>query len=75
MGVAYVSGGFFDDQDARVRFNDRGFIFADSLYEVIRYYGGRPFRLDEHLRRLRAGAEEIGLSLPDAVVEAGPDAR
>jgi D-alanine transaminase len=65
----YVSGQFCDERDAHVRFDDRGFIFADGLYEVIRYYDGRPFRLDEHLHRLREGAEEISLALPDNFAE------
>ena len=59
--VVYISGRFVDEGDAQVRYDDRGFIFADGLYEVIRYYGGRPFRLDEHMQRLRDGAEEVGL--------------
>jgi D-alanine transaminase len=63
--VVYVSGQFVDEHDAHVRFDDRGFIFADGLYEVIRYYSGQPFRIDEHMQRLRDGAGEVGLELPE----------
>ena len=38
--------------DARLGVEDRGFQFADGVYEVIRLYDGRPFTLAEHLERL-----------------------
>ncbi len=48
--------------DARVSVFDRGFLYGDSVYEVIRTYGGRPFELDAHLARLRHSAARIGLA-------------
>ena len=69
--VAYVNGTFVEEADAHVRFDDRGFIFADGLYEVIRCYAGTPFRLDAHVERLREGAEQIRLELPREVDDAG----
>lgn len=68
--VVYVNGAFVDEVDAHVRFDDRGFIFADGLYEVIRCYGGTPFRLNAHIDRLRTGAEQIQLNLPRGVDQA-----
>src|SRR5262245_33563051 len=65
--VVYASGQFVEDGDAHIRFDDRGLIFADGLYEVIRYYSGQPFRIEEHLQRLRDGAGEIGLPLPETL--------
>ena len=38
---------------------DNGFTFGDSVYETLRTYGGRPFHLDRHLRRLRASADRL----------------
>jgi D-alanine transaminase len=65
--TVYVSGEFLDEDNAHIRFDDRGFIFADGLYEVIRYYSGEPFRLDGHMQRLRDGAAEVGLELPEVL--------
>jgi len=45
--------------------NDRGFMFADGVYEVIRSYGGRLFRPQEHLSRLRLSLEALRIVLPD----------
>ncbi|HKG93287.1 MAG TPA: aminotransferase class IV, partial [Gemmatimonadaceae bacterium] len=53
---------------------DRGFTLADGLFETMRAYGGRVFRLDAHLRRLRDGLRVLGIELGDdpraAVAEA-----
>lgn len=45
---------------------DRGFLYGDSVFEVFRTYGGRPFALDEHLSRLRRSAERVSLEVPVA---------
>ncbi|MCX5970430.1 MAG: D-amino acid aminotransferase [Coprothermobacterota bacterium] len=50
--------------ELRVSADDRGFLFADGIYEVIRVYGSRPFLLREHLLRLARSAEGIRLQLP-----------
>lgn len=51
----YLNGKYLDHAQATIPIDDRGFLFADGVYEVIRIYGGRPFLADPHLRRLRAG--------------------
>ena len=43
---------------------DRGFLYGDSVYEVVRTYGGRVFELGRHLDRMERTAERIGLTLP-----------
>lgn len=43
---------------------DRGFLYGDSVYEVVRTYAGRPFELDRHLLRMERTAARIGLTLP-----------
>jgi branched-chain amino acid aminotransferase len=65
-----------DDQlagpdDARIPVLDRGFLYGDSIYEVVRTYGGKPFALGPHLARLERSAEAIALPLPSrtAIVE------
>lgn len=59
--LAYVNGTFSPIDQAVVPLNDRGFYFADSVYEGIPVYGARPFRLDAHLRRLRESLEAVRL--------------
>jgi len=62
--LAYVGGEFVPLGDAKVSIEDRGFVFADGVYEVIVAYNGRPFKLAEHLARLMKSAEAILLPLP-----------
>ncbi len=59
--VVNLDGVLVRPADARVSVFDRGFLYGDSVYEVVRTYGGRPFELDAHLARLRHSAERIGL--------------
>jgi len=57
----YLNGQFVSQADAHISIDDRGFNFGDAVYEVIRLYDGRPFRLQEHLDRLRRSAAGIWL--------------
>lgn len=50
--------------EARISVLDRGFLYGDSVYEVIRTYGGVPFALPEHLARLRASAAYLYMAVP-----------
>ncbi len=62
----YLDGRIVEAEEARIPVNDRGVLFGDGLFETIRAYGGRPFRLDRHLRRLREGCRVLRISgLPD----------
>lgn len=67
---ASVNGHITPLEDARVPVLDHGFVFGDSVYEVVRTYGGRPFETGRHLRRLRASADRLGIAiaLPDAEI-------
>ncbi len=69
--MAVVNGVVMPLADATVSVEDRGFQFGDGVYELIRCYGGRPFRLDEHLRRLERSAR--ALELPPLERRDGPD--
>lgn len=60
----WIDGKTIPLADAKIGVEDRGFQFADGVYEVIRIYAGVPFTLDEHLDRLQRSAEGIELSLP-----------
>src|SRR5687767_9168501 len=60
---ASVDGEVVPAGEARVSVLDNGFTFGDSVYETLRTYGGRPFRLERHLQRLRASAGRLGIGL------------
>ena len=62
--LVYIDGKFVLPGEAMVSVDDRGFVFADGVYEVIAVYDGRPFKLPEHLARLARSAEGIQLPLP-----------
>lgn len=64
QGVISVDGVITPVAEARVSPMDHGFLFGDSIYEVVRTLGRRPVALREHMERLRASAELIGLDLP-----------
>jgi len=59
--VIYLNGKFVSPAEAVVPINDRGFLFGDAVYEVIRSYDGRLWALERHLRRLQHGLESIDI--------------
>ncbi len=59
-----LDGVLVPPEHAHVSIFDRGFLYGDSVYEVIRTYGGRPFELPRHLDRLEGSAARIALPLP-----------
>ena len=62
--IAYFNGQFLPKEEIKVSPDDRGFLFADGVYEVIRAYGGKPFRMEEHLKRLARSLKEIRIDFP-----------
>lgn len=60
----YLNGKFLPIEDAKISVMDRGFLFGDSIYEVIPAYNGRLFRLAHHLKRLENGLQAIGMDNP-----------
>jgi branched-chain amino acid aminotransferase len=60
----WIDGNLLDKTDAKVSVFDHGLLFGDGVWEGMRIYGGRVFKLREHLDHLRASAGAIGLSLP-----------
>lgn len=61
---AYLNGEFMPLAEAKIPVLDRGFVFGDGVYEVVPVYSKKPFRLDEHLRRLQASLDGIRLDNP-----------
>ena len=65
--AAAISGrGVVDAADAVVACDDDGFARGRAAFETLRVYAGRPFRLAQHVDRLRASAERLGLPVPPA---------
>lgn len=55
-------------EEAKISPDDRGFIFADGVYEVVKFYNGKPFRLEDHLSRLNHSLESIRLQFDVSVL-------
>ena len=62
--VVMIDGVLVKPEEARVSVFDRGFLYGDSVFEVLRTYGGVPFALGEHLARLRRSAERVFIAMP-----------
>lgn len=60
----WIDGRVVSVDEARVPVTDHGLLYGDGIFEGIRVYGGRVFRLDLHLARLEAGSRALGLRLP-----------
>jgi D-alanine transaminase len=67
--MIWLNGETLPLAEARIDVEDRGFQFADGVYEVIRLYNGRPFTLVEHMERLERSAAGIMLALPLGTAE------
>ncbi|HEY6585948.1 MAG TPA: branched-chain-amino-acid transaminase [Candidatus Methanoperedens sp.] len=62
--VIYFNGKFVPKQEARTSIYDHGFLYGDGVFEGIRAYNGRVFRLNEHLDRMYDSAKAIDLKIP-----------
>ena len=62
----YLNGQFLPLAEAKVSVLDRGFVYGDGVYELVPVYSKKPFRLDEHLRRLQDSLDGIRLANPHA---------
>ncbi len=62
--LVYVNGRFVPEGEACVSVFDRGFLYGDGVFETMRSYGGRIFRLNDHIERLRQSADIIEVRLP-----------
>ncbi len=62
--MVYFNGKYVPKQEARTSIYDHGFLYGDGVFEGIRAYNGKVFRLDEHLDRLYDSAKAIDLKIP-----------
>jgi D-alanine transaminase len=65
--TVYFNGAFIPKDEVRISPDDRGFLFADGVYEVARAYGGRLFELDAHLRRMANGIAALEIAGVEAL--------
>jgi len=65
----YLDGKYCDERDARISVFDHGLLYGDGIFEGIRAYNGRVFKLKEHIDRLFCSAKAILLKLPMAPEE------
>lgn len=57
--IVYFNGSFMAKEEVRLSPDDRGFLFADGVYEVVRSYGGRLFAMEPHLKRMADGLRAL----------------
>jgi branched-chain amino acid aminotransferase len=60
----WIDGKLLDKDDAKISVYDHGLLYGDGVFEGIRVYGGRIFRINEHLRRLYHSGKAIRLTIP-----------
>ena len=69
MTTAYLNGAFTPLEEARISPLDRGFLYGDSVYEVVHAYRGRPVRLEQHPARLKRSLGEVRIEADAGVLE------
>jgi len=65
----YIDGQFYDKENAKISVFDHGLLYGDGVFEGIRFYNGRVFRLEEHLERLLDSAKAICLDIGMSLAE------
>ena len=65
MIIAFLNGNFLPKDDLRISPDDRGFLFADGIYEVVRWYQGWFYDMEGHMARLKRSLREIRLDWTD----------
>ena len=65
----YLDGDFYEKENAKISVFDHGLLYGDGVFEGIRFYHGRVFRLAEHIDRLHDSAKAIYLQIPQTKSE------
>lgn len=60
----YIDGKYYEKDEAKISVFDHGLLYGDGIFEGIRIYNGKVFRLREHIERLFDGAKAIALTIP-----------
>src|ERR1700736_4951523 len=69
--MIFIDGKFYSQANAKISVFDHGLLYGDGIFEGIRFYNGRVFRLEEHLERLWDSAHSICLEIPMSIREMG----
>jgi len=64
MKKIYIDGSFYPEAEAKISVFDHGLLYGDGIFEGIRFYNGRVFKLAEHIDRLYDSARAIAMSIP-----------
>src|SRR5262249_45558113 len=64
MTKVYINGKLYDKGDAKISVYDHGLLYGDGIFEGIRIYAGKVFRLHEHVERLYESAKHVLLEIP-----------
>ncbi|MEN8172605.1 MAG: aminotransferase class IV [Chloroflexota bacterium] len=62
--IIYLNGDILPQENAQISASDRGLLLGDGIFETLRVYQGRIYRLDDHLDRLMASANTLGIPMP-----------
>ncbi len=71
----WISGEMYAKEDAKISVYDHGLLYGDGVFEGMRSYGGKIFRLEQHLDRLWESAQAIWLRIPASKSEVGAACR
>jgi D-alanine transaminase len=66
MNIAYFNGKFVPKSEISINPDDRGFLLADGVYEVVRWYQGFFYDMPGHLARLRRSMRELRINWSDS---------
>ncbi len=62
MNISYFNGKFFPKDDVKISPDDRGFLFADGIYEVVRWYEGFFYDMSSHVARMKRSLRELRIN-------------
>src|SRR4030067_1557456 len=62
--LIFINGSRVPEDEAKVSVLDRGFLYGDGIFETLRAYSGKIFRMDDHIKRLFCSADAIYLKTP-----------
>jgi D-alanine transaminase len=66
--IVYLNGRFISNDESFISTDDRGFYFADGVYEVIKYYEGLPFCFEDHIIRLRNSLSSVRIDFDVSIL-------
>ncbi|MES9852818.1 MAG: branched-chain-amino-acid transaminase [Candidatus Thiodiazotropha sp. L084R] len=69
QSICWINGELVSNSEAKVSIYDHGFLYGDGVFEGIRFFNRSPFKLHEHLQRLRYSAQAIALELQYSLEE------